>query len=913
MMEIFSRIRAFFHALLNRGKLESDLRDELQFHLETYADDLMAKRGLFREEALRQARIDFGSVDKCSEAAREARGLRFPDDIRRNVQYALRQFRHHPGFAIVSILTLGLGIGVNAAIFSIYDQALFRPLPVPNPERLVNLTSPGPKSGGAATDGSGGLDDVFSYPLFRDLEKSQTVFTGIAAHCRFSANLASKGVTQSGSGMLVSGSYFPVLGVRAELGRLLGPEDDRIIGERHVVVLSYDYWQTRFGKDRHVLNQVLVINGQPMTIVGVVQRGFRGTATLIRAKVFVPMTIGGFMIPGFNGFKSRLEHRFYLFARLKPGPSLEEAQVSLNVPYRAIINGIEAPLQIGMSDQKMAWFKAKTIILKEGARGQPFLASSTDKKQMNLILCLTMLVWIIACVNVANLFLARGAARQGEIAVRLSMGANRMTVVAQLLTEFCLLSLFGGAAAILLAQWTIKLLFASVPPEYTGIAQFAFNMPVFLFTATLMLASGLFFGLFPALHSTRSDLASSLKVQAGRQTGAKSAARFRTLLSTVQISLSLALLVVAGCCTRSLFLMSRINPGMKVDNTIVFRVSPSLNGYDFKHSAQFFERLGNELSALPGVTGVTNSLSEIPGEMHLITEVSILGYAMERDADASTLYDRIGPAYFRTLGIPLLAGREFTPADTEGSAKVAIVNEAFAEKFKLGRNAIGRHIGYRLGPMDIEIVGLVKNARAYLAATPSASFYRPYRQDGPDGDLSFYVRTSTKPDLLMPAIKKVEAQLDPNLPIDGLLTMRQQLRQNPWDYRALVVLTVWFACLAVLLTAVGLHGVLAFAVVQRTREIGLRIALGASPARMRANVFGQAGVMTLIGCTAGVALAIGLIRAMQSMDFFYQNNGLDPAVFCGSAALIALVTAAAVFVPAYRASKIDPMTALRYE
>jgi predicted permease len=913
-MEILSRIRSFFNALFRRKKLESDMCNELQFHLEAYADDLMANRGLSREEALRQARIDFGSIDKCKETVRETRGLRIPDELLRNSRYAFRQFRRNPGFTIASVLTLALGIGVNTAIFSVFYQMVLQPLPVPEPDRLVNLTAPGPKSGGMIVDATGGADDVFSYPMFRDLEKSQGVFTGIAAHCRFAANLAAKGTTQSGSGLFVSGSYFPVLGVRAELGRLLGPLDDRTIGGSRVVVLSYGYWKSRFDRDPGVLNQTLVINGQPMTIVGVAQRGFSGTALLAKAQVFVPITLRGLMLPWFKGFDNRLDHWAYLFARLKPGISPEHGQKSMNVQYHAMINNIEAPLQIGFSKQTMALFKSKTLVLKPGMRGQVSF-NSEDKKQVGLILGLTMLVWIIACSNVANLLLVRGVARRVEMSIRLSVGANRRRIVAQLLTESCLLSLFAGAASILLSQWTIHLLVLSLPPQVMDLLQFSLDKPVLLFAAALTLGTGLFFGLFPALHCTRSDLAASLKIQAGRQSSVKSTALFRTILCTTQIALSLALLVVAAYFAKSLFNLNRIDPGFKVDNIIVFGISPSMNGYSFMHAARLFEQLEDELSALPGVSGASNSQIPVLSGGVMGGQVAIEGRPVIPDADASFYFDRIGPGYFRTLGIPLLAGREFARSDTEGMPKVAIINKAFAEKFKLGQKAIGTRIGDPYGPLDIQIVGLVRNMKhTHVLAPEPPLLFRPYRQDGPMGSLTFYVNTSLKPASLMPGIKKLVSRLDPNLPIEDLATMRQRIQQSIWGDRSAGILTTALAVLSILLTLVGLHGVLAFAVTRRTQEIGLRIALGASRANVRFMIFRQGGIMILIGGGAGLAIAAGLVRLMRSFYiYFHQIEGLDPALFCGSGIVIALIALAACLIPAYRASKVDPMQALRYE
>ncbi len=828
-----------------------------------------------------------------------------------NLKFALRMLFKTPFVTLIAIVSLSLGIGANAAIFSLFNQMLLRALPVRDPARLVNLSAPGPKPGSNSCNQAGDCDQVFSYPMFRDLERVQDVFTGIAAHRRFSANLAARGQTLNGDGMLVSGSYFPVLGVRPALGRMLGPEDDRVIGESHVVVLSYAYWQTRFAGDPGVLNQPLIVNGQEMTIVGVSARGFDGTTLGAKPQVFVPITMRGFMEPFFKGLESRTNYWAYLFARLKPGVSLEQARTALNGQYHAIINDVEAPLQKGLSDQTMARFRAKPVILEEGARGQS-LVSGEAGTPLSLLLGVTGFVLVIACANVANLLLSRGAARSGEMAVRLSIGAGRWQLVSQLLTESCLLAVFAGGVSLLVARWTLDLIASLLPAEAVAMVQFGLDVPVVLFAGLLTLGTGLLFGLFPALHSTRPDLISSLKGQAGQPAGARSAARFRAALATAQIALSLALLVAAGLFLKSLFNVSRVNLGLKADNVITFSVSPLLNGYTPQRSSQLFERLEDELAALPGVSGVTSGMVPLLVGDNWGNSVSVEGFKAGPDTDTNSRYNEIGPAYFRTLGIPLISGREFTRSDAAAAPKVAVVNEAFVKKFNLGRDAVGKRIGDRGKALDTEIIGLVQNAKySQVKQEIPPQYFRPYRQDDQLGFLSFYVRTSLDPEQLLPTISKVVARLDPNLPVENLRTLPQQIRENVFLDRMISVLSAAFACLATLLAAVGLYGVLAYTVTQRTREIGLRMALGAAPARVRSMVLRQVAVMALIGGAAGIALAVALGRFAESL--LYQLKGSDPAVLAISAVALTLVALGAGFIPAYRASQVDPMQALRYE
>jgi len=829
-----------------------------------------------------------------------------------NLKFALRTLFKTPFVTIVAIVSLALGIGANAAIFSLFNQLLLKPLPVAEPIRLVNLAAPGPKPGSTNCSQAGGCDTVFSYLMFRDLEKVQTPFTDIAAHLAFGANLSARGQTQNGEGMLVSGSYFPVLGLNPALGRLLTPEDDRVVGESHVVVLSYAYWQRRFAGDPGVIDQSLIVNGQTMTIVGVAPKGFDGTTLGVKPEVFAPITMRGFSQPS-KAFENRRNYWAYLFARLKPGVSIEQARTAVATPYHTIVNDVEAPLQTGMSPQTLARFKAKPLVLAPGRRGQSSV-STEARAPLTLLLGVTGFVLLIACANIANLLLARGAGRAGEMAIRLSIGAGRGQLVRQLLGESCLLAIFGGVGGLVVAQWTLNLMVGLLPAQAGEIVDLKVDPMVMLFAAALAIGTGVLFGLFPALHSTRPDLISSLKGQSGQTSGARSASRFRTSLATAQIALSMALLVSAGLFTRSLFNVSRVDLGLKADNVIMFAISPALNGYRNDQSKQLFERVDDELSALPGVASVTASTVPLLSGSNWGSNVSVEGFTCGPDTDCDSQYNETGPAYFATLGIPMLAGRDFTRADAMSGAKVAIVNEAFAKKFNLGRDAVGKRMSNSggNGPLTMEIVGLVRNAKYSNVKTEIPPlFFRPYRQDENVGSINFYVRTGTDPDAFMAGITKVLARIDANLPIEKLRTVPQQVRENVFLDRFISVLSASFACLATLLAAVGLYGVLAYTVSQRTREIGLRMALGAAPSRVRMMVLRQVGVMVLIGGAVGLSAAIGIGQLAQSLLFELQ--GSDPMVLFASAVSLSLVALAAGFIPAHRASQVDPMSALRYE
>jgi predicted permease len=829
-----------------------------------------------------------------------------------NLTFALRTLFKTPFVTIVAIVSLALGIGANAAIFSLFNQILLEPLPVPEPVRLVNLAAPGPKPGSQNCSQAGDCETVFSYPMFRDLEKVQTPFTGIAAHLSFGANLSARGQTQDGEGMLVSGSYFPVLGLTPRIGRLLTPDDDRAPGESHVVVLGYTYWQTRFGADPAVLGQPLIVNGQTMTIVGVAPKGFDGTTLGVRPNVYTPITMRGFSQLS-KAFDNRRNYWMYLFARLKPGISIEQARTAMATPYHTIVNDVEAPLQKGMSPQTLARFRAKPILLEPGSRGQSSV-SREAKSPLTLLMGVTGFVLLIACANIANLLLARGAGRAGEMAIRLSIGAGRGQLVRQLLGESCLLAILGGVGGLVVAQWTLNLMAALLPAQAAETVTLTIDPIVMLFAAALAIGTGVLFGLFPALHSTRPDLMSALKGQSGQPSGARSASRFRTSLATAQIALSMALLVSAGLFTRSLFNISRIDLGLHADNVVTFQISPARNGYKVEQSRQLFERVEDELGALPGVSGVTSSTVPLLAGSNWGNDVSVEGFKAGPDTDSNSRFNEVGPGYFPTLGIPLLAGRDFTRADALTAPQVAIVNEAFATKFNLGHDAVGKRMSNKGSntPLTMEIVGIVKNAKySDVKRAIPPIFFIPYRQDETIGQINFYVRTGSDPERFLGNIPKVMARLDTNLPVENLRTLPQQVRENVFLDRFIGVLSASFACLATLLAAVGLYGVLAYTVSQRTREIGLRMALGAAPARVRAMVLRQVGVMVGIGGAIGLAAAVGLGRFAQSLLF--ELEGTDPFVLGAAAVSLSLVALAAGFIPAHRASQVDPMSALRYE
>jgi predicted permease len=836
-----------------------------------------------------------------------------------SLKLAARTLIRAPAVTAVAVGSLALGIGANTAIFSLIQRVLIRSLPVAEPDRLVNVLAQGPNPGSQTCNQAGGCDVILSYPMYRDLERGQSLVT-LAAHRATGADLAFRGKSLSGEGMLVSGSYFPVLGIKPALGRLLGPEDDRTVGGHPIAVLSHRYWTTELAADPSVLDQTILVNGKTMTVVGVAPPEFEGTTLGVRPRVFLPLTMGGDLI-GYNPFESRTRYWLYVFGRLAPGVSSEKALGGLNTLYHSIVNGVEVQLQRGISDQTLARFKAKVLRLEPGDQGQSDLRRQTSTPLI-LLLGVTAIVLLVACTNVANLLLARAAGRAAEMAIRSSLGAQRTQLVGQLLVESAILALLAGGLSLLVAAGTLRLITSFLPHGVIRSIDFGLDAPVLLFAAGLALGTTLLFGLLPALQATRPDLLSVVKSSAGRGSAGRGAARFRSVLVTAQITLSMALLCSAGLFLRSLANVNRLDLGVRIDSVVSFALSPGQMGYTPERSAALFLRVEDELAAIPGVTGVTSAWVPILVGWSNGTDVDVEGFAATLETNVNTRTNGVGPGYFRTLGIPVLEGREFTPSDGPGAPRVAVVNQEFVRKFNLGAGALGKRVTLAspLVPRspgehrpDYQIVGVVRNS-AYNEVkrdAPQPLFFEAHRQASTTTRLVFYVRTSIAPAAIIQAIPEVVARLDPNLPVAELTTLPRQVEENIYLDRMISTLSAAFAILATFLAAVGLYGVLAYNVAQRTREIGVRMALGAEGSRVQTMIIRQVGTLIAIGGAVGIAVAFGIGRAARSLLFGLA--AFDGPAFAAAALTLGLVALAAGIIPARRASRIPPTEALRAE
>jgi putative ABC transport system permease protein len=829
-----------------------------------------------------------------------------------DVRFGLRMLAKNPGFTAIAVLTLALGIGANTAIFSLLNQILLRQLPVKNPEQLVVIHVPGPRTGHISSDG----DDSQSvaYPMYQELREKNGVFSGMLARYGFRASISSHGHTERGTGELVSGSYFEVLGVQPALGRVLRDVDDLTRGAQPVAVLSYSYWTRRFGADPAVLNQSLLVNDTPLTIVGVAQKGFSGVQVGRNADVFVPMMMKAQMTPNWDGLSNWNDYWMAALGRLKPGETLEQAQAGLATTYHSLLEE-QLPMITGWDQHERDEFLKKRIELTPGSRGRLILQSDAEAPLIALFVMVGV-VLLIACTNVANLLLAKGTARQREFAVRTALGASRGRLIRQVLSESFLCALAGCGLGLVIGSWLMSVLTAGVASNGSvdGLSD-RLDAPVLLFALVATAFSMLVFGLIPAWKVTRTAVSLTLKEQGSTSSVGLSHVRFRKFLVAGQVAFTLILLAGACLFTRTLWNLRAQELGVRTENVLTFTVAPQLSGYDAQHSIALYDQLREKMGTLPGVTSVGSIGTPTLTGSSTGSNFTLEGGSPYANSDDNHVnHSEVGPGYFSALGIPLLSGRVFNEADTATSPKVAIVSESFAKRYLPKRNPIGVHFIFGGGNVvpNIEIAGVVGDTKQMDVKQANLSFvYVPYSQEEKLGEMAFYVHSRQDPLLLSSSVQEAVHQLNPDLPVFDVKTFEQVVGESLFSETVVAALSAGLGIVAALLAALGIYGVLSYMVLHRTREIGIRMALGARSADVRGLVMREVGIMFAIGTCVGLPVAYALARLSESL--LYGVKAGSVVIYVVSLLFVAVVAVTACYLPVRRATRVDPLVALRYE
>jgi putative ABC transport system permease protein len=834
--------------------------------------------------------------------------------LMQDIRYAIRQLRKSPGFAAVAIVTLALGIGANTAIYTLLDRALLRSLPVRDPDHLVWLSASGSDSGRRSVEG-GDPHAYFSYPMYRDIRDQNSVFSGVLATRPVQVAVQTSGQPELAAGELVSGNYFEVLGATPELGRLFVASDDQVQNANPVVVLSYGYWQRRFGSDPRVTSQSLLVNGNPFSIVGVAPSGFHSVRVGETPDVFVPMMMKAEVTPGWNDLDNHRSEWLNIIARLKPGVSAQRAEAGM-APLWYSLRAEELKEIKNSSDRfRDGFLKQSHLSLMAGARGFSPLA---EELRLSLLVVMGMvgLVAFMACANVASLLLVRAAGRAREMSVRYALGAKRQRVVQQLVVEALILGLCGGTLGLLLAPRVSALLMRMLFSVTNGDLPFSptpdFRILAFNFVLAILVS--LIFSLAPALQFWRPNLIPALKQQT--TTAAAGPLRFRRISVAVQIGLSVVVLVGAGLFVRTLHNLRSMNVGFATDHLLTFGVDPAMVGYDSTKTFTVYRQMLDTLRALPGVRSVAATGDPELSDTSHRNNVTVAGYTEKPDEDMDVEWSIVSAGYLSTLQMPVIAGREILEQDGTSTQKVAVVNETFARHyFGDPQRAIGGHFGDGGGPgtkTDIEIVGVVKDARHQeVRSQIMQGVFTPYLQLPEPRAMSFYVRTWQDPGEMQETLRRAMRLLDPKLALDSLWTMRQQIDDNLRTERVVALLALSFGVLAALMAGIGLYGVLAYSTAQRTREIGVRVALGASRASVMRLVLSEVFWLTILSEIVALPLSVLLARAMRTQLFGVSTG--DPATLAAITILVAAVAIGSALLPARRASRIDPIVALRYE
>ena len=924
-------IRALLTSVLRRLQIEREMEEELRSHLASRAADL-ERQGLTRAEAERQARIEFGGYERYKEECREALGSRLLGELVGDVRYGLRQLRRNPGFTAVAVLTLALGIGGNTAIFSLINAVMLKTLPVRQPEQLVLLkwTSQGWPAvihrlgAGGLTQDQGGRNTgaAFSYPIFADIQGHNTAFSGVLGFTdaeRITVNAG--GEASFADAQYVSGTYFPALGVQPILGRAIGPGDD-IAGAGGAVVISFGYWNRRFGRNPSAIGKAVGVNGVSFKVVGVAPPEFFGVQPGTSIDLWIPLhtqpQVDARQTNPKEGSKFLANDDWWveIIARLKSGVSAPQAQAAVDVIVRQNV------LAQGPQKKRFAQISLDPprVELEPASKGLDNLRQEFSRP-LFILMGVVGLVLLIACANVANLLLARATARQREIAVRLALGAGRTRLIRQLLTESMLLASAGGALGVLLSYWATGILLAFMSSGTDHVTLLVTpDLRVLAFTVGISVFTGVLFGLAPALRGTRLSLTPALKegVSRVRWRGRRLRLGLGKTLVVAQVAMSLLLLMGAGLFVRTLVNLQTQNLGFERGNLLLFRLDPVQAGYEADELPAFYEELQRRLGGLPGVRSVSVSENTLINGGAWIDGILIQGYTPKTsdgsDGQVVAWLNSVGPGFFRTMGISVLLGRAVDARDTASAPKVAAINQTLARQCFAGSNPVGRRLGGFGGskPSDFQIVGVVGDTKyGGLRDKAPPTVYIAYAQYPNPGPTSIEVRTAGDPKQWMSAVRGGVQSLDRNLPLLDFKTQTEQIDQATFQERLFARLSSFFGLLALLLACVGLYGMMSYAASRRTNEIGIRMALGAERTKILRMVLRESMTVTGIGIVIGVAGALGASRLIASV--LYGLKPIDPLTFALATAVLAAVAVLAGYLPARRAAKIDPMVALRHE
>jgi predicted permease len=902
----------WYQRLFRRTQTEKQLDSELRFHLERQVADYVAS-GMTPEEARRRARLEFGGLEQMKEECREIGAARFIETLIQDLRYGLRQLRRNPGFTAVAVLTLALGIGANTAIFSVIDAVMLRMLPVRQPERLVQIGFQGKHAGESF------VGESFSYPVFNELLQYNRAFTGISAfdywdtlHAR-AANPETRGTNQPIRGQIVSANFFSLLGIKPIMGRTFAADEDNGTGAHPVAVISFALWARRFGRNPDVLGKKLVIQQTSFTVIGVAPPHFSGIDPRQVYDIWVPVSMQPEVLPGGNRLAQIDTNWLSLIARLKPGVSVGQARASLDILYQEIQRQRDISK---WSPQDRRDFFTYRIVLMPAARGANYLRTEFSRP-LFLLMGMVVLVLVIACTNVANLLLARASTRQREIALRLALGARRRRLVRQLLTESTLLAVIGGAFGLIFACWGSPVLVALMSNMANSSGRVTLNvypdLLVLGFTMLLALGTGVAFGLAPSLRVTRRSSGSSITgwFHAGPGPG-----NLGRVLVVAQVALSLVVVVGAGLLVGTLHNLETLNPGFNRDHVLLFGLDPSKAGYKPERAAQLRRDVLERIQHAPGVRSASFSfLTPISGGGWDNYVRSVEGYTAQPGESVDVYLNAVGPNFFKTLGTPLLAGRNFGPEDNSGSSPVALINETMARRFFGNQSPLGKH--FRLGPWSgksgYEIIGVTGDAK-YLSlretVPPTAYLYIPELPPIPMGT-TFEVRTAIAPLSVVPEVRSILRSIDPSLRASDVKTLAEQVDQSLDQEEMMSTLSSFFGVVALALACIGLYGVMSYAVARRASEIGIRMALGAQKRDVLSLVIGQGLSVTLAGLGIGLLGALGLTRFLSSL--LYGVRPTDPLTFLLASLILTSTALLACYIPARRAAKVDPMIALRHE